>query len=96
LGWERREKLTEQTIDTSHEKLARGKLVNQTINSWYFLTFLRRTGGNGCSKQREGRTEENKHGNQRGTEVEKIKIKRRDWMCHVTKTHEIPNQVLQD
>jgi len=22
--------------------------------------------------------------------------KRRDWTCHVTKTHEIPNQVLQD
>ena len=41
------------------------------------MTFLRRTGENSCSKQREGRTEENKHGNQRGTEVEKIKKEER-------------------
>jgi len=41
------------------------------------MRFLGRTGGNRCSKQREGRTGENEHGNQRGTEVEKIKKEER-------------------
>jgi len=69
LREERREELTEQTIDASREKLARGKLVNQTINSWYFpLRCLGRTGEDGCSRRREGRTGENEHGNKRGIE----------------------------
>jgi len=46
------------------------------------MRFLGRTGENGCSKQRERRTGENKHGNQRGTEIEKIKKKKRLDVSH--------------
>jgi len=46
------------------------------------MRFLGRTGGNRYSKQREKRTGKNKHGNQRGTEVEKIKKEERLDVSH--------------
>jgi len=39
--------------------------INPSIHDIFPMRFLGRTGGNGYSKQREGKTGENERGNQR-------------------------------
>jgi len=56
--------------------------IKQSIHGIFPMRFLGRTGENRCSKQREERTRKNEHGNQRGTEVEKMK--KREEVGYVT------------